>query len=151
MDQTSCDQLDRMLALADSAHEGEAAAAVNKARQLLARHKLSFGDLARSASARLRSGNRSFSLFNTGAPHMEAQIAHLQNKIDTLANDMEAQTIQLDFWRRRAAELEQSVNLNLAEAQRWRTLAQETVEKLWDLSQNMQDGDKATFQDVKTG
>jgi hypothetical protein len=49
--------------------------------------------------------------------------------------EMHTQSVQLEFWRRRANELEQSLNLSTVQTQRWRVLAQETVEKLWDLGQ----------------
>jgi hypothetical protein len=43
--------------------------------------------------------------------------------------------VQIDFWRRRAFELEQQLNLAQTEAGRWRQMARETAEKLWDIAQ----------------
>jgi hypothetical protein len=41
--------------------------------------------------------------------------------------------LQLDFWRRRACDLEQSSSQAVQEAERWKTLARETAERLWDI------------------
>lgn len=49
MDQHSTDQLDKVIAMADYSHESEAVVAIRKARQVLMKCGLSFGDLAQAA------------------------------------------------------------------------------------------------------
>ncbi len=134
MNQRSTDQLDKVLALADSSHEGEAVGAVRMARQLLSRDGLSFGDLARAASNRSRFA-RPLSFFSSQQVNLEAQIAPFQQQIADLQADNQSQATQIEFWRRRAFELEQQLNLSQTEAQRWKEMARETLEKLWDMGQ----------------
>jgi chromosome segregation ATPase len=134
MDQHRVDQLDKVLALADSAHEGEAVGAVRMARHLLSKNGLSFGDLARAASGRSRF-SLSRALFSGQHVHLEAQIAQLQQQVSDLANEGQNLATQIEFWRRRAFELEQQLNLSSSDAQRWKQLARETAERLWDISQ----------------
>jgi len=134
MNQRRVEQLDKVLALVDSAHEGEAVGAVRIARKMLSRDGLSFGDLARAASSRSRfSLSRSF--FSGQHVHLEAQIAQLQQQVNDLISDNQSLATQIDFWRRRAFEMEQQLNLSQSDAQRWKQLARETAEKLWDISQ----------------
>jgi hypothetical protein len=136
MDQKPSEQLDKVLALADSSHEAEAIVAVRKARQMLSRDGLSFADLAHAAMRR-PGLNRVYSIFSGPQVHLETQIIRLRQKLDDLQADLQSQAVQLEFWRRRAAELEQHFNLSQSEAERWRQLARDTVEKLWDLGQEV--------------
>jgi hypothetical protein len=136
MNQRATDQLDKVLALADSSHEAEAVVAVRKARQMLSRDGLSFSDLARAAQHRPRT-NRAFSIFSGAQMHLETQVVQLRQKLDDLQTDMQTQNFQIDFWRRRATELEQGFYAARADAERWRRLARETVEKLWELGQDI--------------
>lgn len=140
MNQHRVDQLDKVLALVDSSHEGEAVGAVRMARQLLERDGLSFGDLAKAASSTRARVPLSRALFSGQLVHLEAQIAQLQQTIDVLRDDNQNQLTQIDFWRRRAFEMEQQLNLSQSESQRWKQLARETAEKLWDLSQSIHAG-----------
>ena len=132
-------QLDKVLALADSNHDGEAVVAVRKARQLLSRDGLSFGDLARAASRKpgmsLPFGFRSASTVT----HLEVEVVRLRQKLDDLQDAMQTKTAQAEQWRRRAEELEIKSQTSQAEARRWQKLARDTVEKLWDLGQSLRD------------
>jgi hypothetical protein len=134
MNQRTVDQLDKVLALADSSHEGEAVGAVRKARQMLSRDGLSFGDLARAASTKARF-SLPRSLFSGQLVHLEAQIVQLQQLVRDMRGDNQSLQTQIEFWRRRAFEMEQQLNLTQSESQRWKQLARETAEKLWDMSQ----------------
>jgi predicted RNase H-like nuclease (RuvC/YqgF family) len=133
MEQSAAEQLEKVLALADSDHAGEALVALRKARQILARENLSFGELVRSANRSRFSLARS--LFSGSQVELEAQLAPLQRDIKRLTEESQSQSVQLDFWRRRAFELEQQLNLSQSETQRWKQMARETAEKLWDIGQ----------------
>lgn len=136
MDHRTSEQLEKVLALADSSHEGEAMVAVRKARELLSRGGLSFGDLARAASSN-RSRPNPFSFFSGPQTHLETQIVQLKQRLNDLQADMHTEKVQTEFWRQRAGELEQNLTLAWAEVQRWRQVARETVNKLWDLGQQI--------------
>ncbi len=105
------------------------------ARQLLEREGLSFSDLARAASSERSRFSLSRAIFSGQIVDLEAQIARLQQLVNDLRSDNQSQTTQIDFWRRRAFELEQQLNIIQSDAQRWKQLARETAEKLWDISQ----------------
>ena len=129
------EQLDKILALADSNHEGEAVGAVRKARQILTRDGLSFGDLARAASSPSISSRLPsvFSFLPGQRDHLESQVHYLRQQLDDLKAQMQTQDLQLDFWRRRACDLEQNASQAVHEAERWKKLARETAERLWDI------------------
>ena len=132
-------QLDKVLALADSNHEGEALVAVRKAREMLNRDGLSFGDLARAAVQKPRV-NLPFGFFS--GPHivnLETEILQIRQQLEDMHNEKVSQELQVDLWRQRATELEQKLSISQAEAVRWRQLARDTVEKLWDLGQSIQE------------
>jgi len=131
-------QLDKVLALVDSNHEGEALVAVRKARQMLLRDGLSFGDLAKAVSQKPRV-NLPFGFFSgQHIVNLETEILQVRQELEDLRNEKVSQEYQADLWRQRANELEQKLNISQADAERWRQLARDTVEKLWDLGQSIQ-------------
>lgn len=136
MNQRQTDQLDKILALADSSHDGEAVGAVRMARQMLSRDGLSFGDLARAANHRSRfSFSRSLFAGSAPAHRLESRVMELQQRLGDMAREYQTQATQLEFWQRRALEAEQQLNLSLTDAQRWKQIARDTAEKLWDIGQ----------------
>ncbi len=133
MNQRNAEQLAKVLALTDSDQDGEALGALRMARRLLEREGLSFTTLANVA----RRGQSVFS-----QPHFSAQQVQLEAKIDQLMDEIDAHveqnsnlSSQIDFWRRRVFELEQLLAMNQAETTRWKEMARETAERLWDLGQ----------------
>jgi len=139
------EQLDKILAMADSSHDGEAVVAVRKARQMLSRGGLSFGDLARAASGKQSPKASSvFSFLSGQRDHLESHIHHLRQQLEDLQAQMRTQDLQLDFWRRRAMDLEQGTTHAQSEAERWKKLARETAERLWDVGQNISTEDFTT-------
>jgi hypothetical protein len=130
-------QLDKILAMADSGHDGEAVVAVRKARQVLSNNGLSFSDLARAAQ-RPRPINLPFF---AASPTVELEIQNneLRQRLAEANNDVVHQSAEAELWRRRAAELEQKLAASQLESKRWRLLARDTVEKLWDLGQSVRE------------
>ncbi len=126
------EQLEKVLALVDSSHEGEALGALRMARRILAKNGLSFKDLACSAGGgfSLRS-----SFFSPTQAQLESKIEQLQDDLDAHVEQNQSLSTQMEFWRARARELEQSLTLQQAETSRWKTIARETAEKLWDIGQ----------------
>jgi hypothetical protein len=131
-------QLDKVLALVDSTHEAEALVAVRKAREMLSRDGLSFGDLARAAQKPRVNLPFGF-LSNQNVVALETEILQLRQEMEIMRAEKIAHEFQADMWRQRATELEQKIGIAQAEAERWRQLAKDTVEKLWDLGQSMQE------------
>lgn len=131
------EQLDKVLALTDSDQDGEALVAVRMARRLLSRNGLNFSDLARAAVTQRPRINLPFSIFQQTDPYQEQELAQLRQQVADLKAEINTYTVQNEFWRRRATELEQNLTQTVAQSTRWRELARETVEKLWDLGQSI--------------
>lgn len=134
MNQESATQLEKILALADSDQPGEALASLRKARQMLEREGLSFAELARSAQ-RARFGLNLPFFSGQQVSQLEAHVTKLELKIEQMQDEKNNQQAQIEFWRRRAMDLEQQLAISAADAQRWRQMARETIEKLWDINQ----------------
>ena len=128
------EQLDKILALADSDQEGEAVVAARKARKILSRDGLSFGDLVRAAFSRgfvKSSGGGSFQ--RSYKDHLESRIRYLAKEVEELRGQLQTQDLQLGFWRRRAIDLEKKTKQVSNEAGRWKKLASDTADHLWDV------------------
>lgn len=138
MDDRGTEQLEKILALADSSHDNEALVAVRKARQMLSRDGLSFGALARAASANTYVKSPGVFSFLTGGREVaESQNYHLRQQVEDLKAQLQTQDFQLDFWRRRVADLEQSCQHAQSEAERWKKLASETADRLWEIARTV--------------
>jgi len=123
------EQLDKVLALAESDHEGEALGALRMLRRMLLREGLSFAEMAAAA----RNGSFSRSFFSSEQVQLEAKIDQMHDEIQAHVEQNVSLTNQIEFWRRRAFELEQMLVLNQSETARWKDMARETAERLWDL------------------
>ncbi|MGB9151969.1 MAG: hypothetical protein WCD70_02660 [Alphaproteobacteria bacterium] len=143
MNQRIPEQLDKILALADSSHDGEAVVAVRKARQMLNRDGLSFGDLARAAAARHAKSSGLLSRLSKQPDHLETQIHHLRQQLEDLRAQMQTQDLQVGFWRRRALDLEQNALRAQGESEKWKKLASETADHLWDMGKSIGDEELA--------
>lgn len=137
MAKPSSSQLDKILAMADSAHDGEALVAVRMARQMLSKDGLSFGDLARAA----QKPRMNFPIGFFSGQHivnLETEILQMRQEIEDLRGKKVMHEAEAEKWRQKANDLEQKLNQSQSEATRWRKLARDTVEKLWDLGQSIQ-------------
>jgi chromosome segregation ATPase len=84
--------------------------------------------------------------------HLESQVHYLRQQVDDLSAQLQTQELQLDFWRRRAVDLEQSATHATSEAERWKKLASDTADQLWEFGQSMGGEDfiaKAPMPDTK--
>ena len=143
-------QLDKVLALADSSFDGEAVVAVRMARRLLSRDGLSFGDLARAAGQKPPT-NLSAGFFPSRHPRLEAEITQLRQALEDIRSEKIVHETQAEVWRLRTADLEQKLRQSQAEAARWRQLAQETADKLWDLGHALQGEEEEPSSQRKQG
>jgi hypothetical protein len=134
MNRQILNKLDKVLALADSDQNGEALAAVRMARELLKHDGLSFGDLARVASQTPRPENRPVGVFTGTRTSLENELIGLRQRLEVLQAEMRTQDVDVQHWRQRAGHFEQQLSEAREETRRWRQLARDTVEKLWDLS-----------------
>ena len=133
-------QLDKILAMADSAHDGEALVAVRMARQMLSRDGLNFSDLARAAQ-RPRVNLPFGFLSGQHIVSLETEILQLRQDLEDMRRQKTAHETAAEREKQRAIDLEQKLAHSQTDATRWRQLARETVEKLWDLGQSMQTDD----------
>lgn len=142
-------QLDKILALVDSNHEGEAAAAVRMARQMLANENLSFGDLARAAQEQRQKPKLNIPRGFLSVPQsqLEKEITELRQQLDDQRVEVHMQEVQVQYWRQRSNDLDIKLVNTQDEAMRWRQLARDTVEKLWDLGLAVQQYDQTHPED----
>lgn len=130
------DKLAKVLALAESDHQGEALSALRAARIILSRDGLSFRDLALAMSPATpapaaRPQPQEPPPPPARRPSDESLILGLRRQV----NDLERENASL------ARKLERSRGESehaRAETERWRVMAQETAEKLWDLGKALE-------------
>ncbi len=119
------EKLAKVLAMAESEHHGEALSALRAARIILSRSGMTFRDLA--IGVRSQTGSADLpAVITPKSPQADEVELTLRRQITDLECDLAALKRQLD---KTNGELEKQKE----EADRWRALARETAEKLWDL------------------
>lgn len=137
MKPTNLAKLVKVLALADSSHDGEAAAAIRAARQILQQNGLNFADLARAATGTSARKQPDFSTAQAAAKLPE-QLAEMRKKIKRMQTDREVQDEELTRARAGIARLESSLRHSQAEVEKWRNMARDVANKLWDIGQQIE-------------
>lgn len=126
-------KLAKVLAMAESEHQGEALSALRAARIMLSRAGLTFRDLANSA-ARPAAGPEPAPTPPqppVTQPPPDQVVLGLRRQVGDLEREVAALKRQLD---KANGDMEKQKE----EADRWRTLARETAEKLWDLGKALE-------------
>jgi septal ring factor EnvC (AmiA/AmiB activator) len=137
----------KVLALADSSHDGEALAAVRVARQLLAQEGLSFADITKVTpplAAVLPSTPQDHTARVRG---LETQVADLQARLLEVQRQLQERNVALVAANTRVHQLENNAGRAQSEVEKWRNLARETANKLWDIGQEIAE-DRAVTHDV---
>lgn len=128
------DKLAKVLAMAESDHQGEALSALRAARIMLSRAGLSFRDLARGA--------RPAPAPQPSSPAAEAAPPDRPPPPDQLVQGLRRQVRDLELeiagLKRQLDKASGDMERHREEADRWRTLARETAEKLWDLGKALE-------------
>jgi chromosome segregation ATPase len=140
-------KLSKILALADSSQEGEALAAVRMARQMLAQEGMSFADLlAGKQSMTSRHARAQAQAPQSQAVETASEIKALQQKVAELQRNLLLSQSQLQERNNalaavtyRAQHLELQVTRAQQEVEKWRDLARDTANKLWDIGQQIAD------------
>jgi len=132
------DKLAKVLAMAESEHQGEAMSALRAARIMLSRAGLTFRDLALAARQPADTPPRSPITTPPPAaappakpPPPDQMMLGLRRQVSDLEREVTALKRRLD---KAVTEAEKQRE----EADRWRTLARETAEKLWDLGKALE-------------
>jgi hypothetical protein len=128
------DKLAKVLALAESEHQGEALSALRAARIILARSGMTFRDLAvavqtpspREVPPQPQRPNPP--MWN---PPDEAVVQGLRRQVGELEREN-------DSLRRKLDRMQTDVEHQREETEHWRVLARETAEKLWDLGKALE-------------
>ncbi|WP_247874027.1 hypothetical protein [Azospirillum sp. TSH58] len=128
------DKLAKVLAMAESEHQGEAQSALRAARIMLSRAGLSFRDLARGA--------RPLSATPEPPPAASAPPPDRPPPPDQLVQGLRRQVRDLELevagLKRQLEKSNGDMERQREEADRWRGLARETAEKLWDLGKALE-------------
>ena len=129
------DKLAKVLAMAESEHQGEAQSALRAARIMLSRAGLSFRDLARGARPVAAAPKTPPSAAAAPPPDRPPPPHQLVQGQRRQVRDLELEVAGLK------RQLEKSIGdmeRQREEADRWRSLARETAEKLWDLGKALE-------------
>lgn len=130
------DKLAKVLAMAESDHQGEALSALRAARIMLARAGMSFRDLARGARPVPAAAEAAFAGASPSAPpDRPPPPDQLVQGLRRQVRDMELEIAGL---KRQLEKTSGDVERHRDEADRWRRLARETAEKLWDLGKALE-------------
>lgn len=129
------DKLAKVLAMAESEHQGEALSALRAARIMLSRAGLSFRDLAERARAPVFPAPEQPAAEPPGAPAPPPPPDELVRGLRRQVRDLE---LELATLRRQLDKAAGDADRQREEADRWRTLARETAEKLWDMGKALE-------------
>lgn len=130
-------KLAKVLAMAESEHQGEALSALRAARIMLSRAGLTFRDLANAAARPAAHPAAGPEPAPTPPqppvtqPPPDQVVLGLRRQVGDLEREVAALKRQLD---KANGDMEKQKE----EADRWRTLARETAEKLWDLGKALE-------------
>lgn len=133
MNNTNRIRLLKVLALADSSHDGEAVAAVRAARQLLAQEGMSFADLANGAVDIVTLAQDNV----TQLRGLEIQVTDLQRRLLDALRQLHDRNQALTAATNKLQQLEQNAEKTKGEVEKWRNLARDTANKLWDIGQQI--------------
>jgi len=126
-------KLAKILALAESDHQGEALSALRAARVILARDGMNLRDLALAAGGPARPASPPVTETPTPPvkPSDEAVIVGLRRQVQ----DLERENASLG---RKLNRMRTANEHHREEVEHWRTLAQRTAEQLWDLGKALE-------------
>lgn len=126
------DKLAKVLAMVESEHQGEAVSALRAARIMLSRAGMSFRDLAAGARPRPeRQEPPAVATPPAKPPPPDEVVLGLRRQVADLEREVASLKRQLD---KSTGELDRQKD----EVERWRSLARETAEKLWDLGKALE-------------
>ncbi len=129
------DKLAKVLAMAESEHQGEALSALRAARIMLSRAGLSFRDLAERARPDGPPREPPPTVITPTPPAQPPPPAQLVQSLRRQVRDLE---LELAGLRRQLDKSAGDLDRHRDEAERWRNLARETAEKLWDMGKALE-------------
>lgn len=129
------DKLAKVLAMAESEHQGEALSALRAARIMLSRAGLSFRDLAERARPGAAFEPHPSSVVPPATPAQPPPPDQLVQGLRRQVRDLE---LELATLRRQLDRAAGDLDRHRDEADRWRKLARETAEQLWDVGKALE-------------
>jgi predicted nucleotidyltransferase len=117
-------KLEKVLALADSDQDGEALAALRAARSMLQQSGIELSEVltaALSDDAARKGGKKIFG---------SLELMRLRQMV-------EIRQLEAEAWKREAEAAKQALTKSEQERERWHRLANETMEKLWQIAQTI--------------
>ena len=128
------DKLAKVLAMAESEHQGEALSALRAARIMLSRAGMSFRDLAQGARP-APAPEPPPTVVTPAPPDRPPPPDQLVQGLRRQVKDLELEIAGL---KRQLEKTSGEMERQKDEADRWRTLARETAEKLWDVGKALE-------------
>jgi flagellar biosynthesis chaperone FliJ len=143
MTANALDKLSKVLALADSAQDGEAMAALRAARKLLHHDGINLSDILQSALAqkRLEKTNLLQNEFVTvrggAAAILQREVLHLQAQLRDCKNQLQEKKSEAQHWRAIAEAKTRQLSKAHAERDHWYALARQAANTLWDVGKRI--------------
>ncbi|NYZ13056.1 hypothetical protein HL658_10870 [Azospirillum sp. RWY-5-1] len=131
------DKLAKVLAMAESDHQGEALSALRAARIMLSRAGMTFKDLAAGARP-VPPPSPSPSPAEAAKPEPPAPSPPPDHVVQGLRRHVTELEKEVASLRRQLDRASGEADRQKDEADRWRTLARETADKLWDLGRALE-------------
>lgn len=134
------EKLMKVLALTDSDQDGEALAALRQARQMLFTHGLSLTDLAATlaTSPAPRQKRAEIDITRGLIKAYETRLENLEKENRRLQKDLVLAERAIVRWRELAEATNRDSAKYQAAADKWRVLARNTADHLWELGQQLQ-------------
>lgn len=134
------EKLMKVLALTESDQDGEALAALRQARQMLFTHGLSLTDLAAALAAPAAPRHKRAEIDVTRGliKAYETRLQSLEKQNRALQKDLILAERAIARWRDLAEVTNRDSAKHQAAADRWRALARNTADHLWELGRQLQ-------------
>ncbi|HYD32623.1 MAG TPA: hypothetical protein VEB64_17405 [Azospirillaceae bacterium] len=136
------DKFAKVLALVDSDHHGEALSALRAARSMLARAGMSFHDLARqvrkNGSPRAEPEPAPPPPPPPSPPSRSTETAHALARVEELEHQIRELEHEVRKTHKLLSRQQRTLDRQKDETERWRKLARDTAEQLWDMGRALE-------------
>lgn len=134
------EKLMKVLALTDSDQDGEALAALRQARQMLFAHGLSLADLAATLAITPAPKQKRAEIDITRGliKAYEVRLQNLEKQNRAMQKDLVLAERAITRWRELAEVTNRDSAKHQAASDKWRDLARNTANHLWELGQQLQ-------------
>lgn len=141
MTTSSLEKLSKVLALADSGHDGEAMAALRAARSMLRTDGVNLSEVLKTALQERR--NEHVQVRGGVVNSLQREVVQLQIKLAAVQRDLREQQQEAQHWRKQAEENARKLKAESAEKIHYKVQSKTVAEKLMELAKALENDEKA--------